>query len=93
MIPMRRAKNIENLLERYAQELGLSSLTVEALIASHRHLRTLNLTKSNKESEQRKKIHLDEYRKATKEALKKGYFSKDDLLKMSLEELLHCLLD
>lgn len=74
-------------LRKYAKEIGIESISLEHLIESHRHLRSLNLEKSNewrKELDAARERGLEEGRK---HAMENEFISVERLRSMALVEL------
>jgi hypothetical protein len=86
--------NEAQLLREYAEEMGLfGPLTLEKLIASHRHLRAQSIRRSDElRAEQQRAVAHGEQQGL--ELVTKGrYISHDDLRKMTLAEISAMLYD
>lgn len=81
----------EELLQAYAKELKVRAMTVEQLIESHRHLRSLNLELSDTKRQAIAEGRRQGKEQAREEALSKGWFSRERLQSMTLIELAQIL--
>ena len=75
-----------NTLEAYAAELGLESITQAALIASHRHLRSLNLELEDTIDKALEKANKLGEERAYNDAVEFGWLSRERCRKMSMAE-------
>jgi hypothetical protein len=81
-------------LVKYSAELKLGeTITLDELIKSHRHLRSLNLEMNDRWSAAIAESALKGEHAARDLALKEGWFSREKLRSMSLEELSNYLVD
>jgi len=76
-----------NTLEAYEAELGVESITMAALIASHRHLRSLNLGLEDTVMKATQQAQERGEKQAYDEAVKNDWLSKGRALDMNLKEL------
>tara|TARA_R110000868_G_scaffold207637_1_gene456608 strand:+ start:323 stop:580 length:258 start_codon:yes stop_codon:yes gene_type:complete len=76
-----------NTLEAYAAELGVDSITQAALIASHRHLRSLNLELEDTVMKVMQQAQERGEKQAYDYAVKNKWISKERVLNMTLKEL------
>lgn len=83
--------SIEEKLAAYAAELGVSILTIDDFIDSHRHLRSMNMEKSNAIREAVDEERIRAYADAEAYALKHDWISMDRLKTMSVKELVDFL--
>jgi len=73
-----------NTLEAYEAELGVESITMAALIASHRHLRSLNLGLEDTVMKVTQQAQERGEKQAYDEAVKYGWLSHERAKTMSL---------
>lgn len=82
------SENDLSLLEDYRQEMDLhGALTLESLINSHRHLRTLNLERHQEWQAEVKKGYDAGYTNGRAQAIEYDFLSRDALRSMTLAEL------
>ena len=79
-------------LETYSKELGITApMTLESLIESHRHLRSLNLEYNNKWQKGHQEGFDQGFSKGISDAVERGCLSVERLRAMTLAELTELL--